>query len=285
MSKFIVFEWTGEIRGPRKGEHYETPGGDVLMCVEPDRAIGWYRIFRRLSDADVEALEARLAEAADHVHDLKLMEADRDAWKARAEKAEAERDDLRANAQHAAKLLAERDELTAEVDELRGIVATFRRMAGDADTRARFEREATLQFLQRVDFVEETGGVQVMRYESPKECHAKAKQAADVVFGPEPAPVKGDATPQYPAANPFMVYGPGACNPAPVPAPPEPWTPKVRDTVKIIASTYLPNDKTCDLIGRIAKVTDVDLSTVLVLGYMFNYSDLELVRRAEDSAS
>ncbi len=435
MSKFIVFEWTGEIRGPRKGEHYETPGGDVLMCVEPDRAIGWYRIFRRLSDADVEALETRLRpvssdptwacpacgwRSSEHsglvqrdgfpaecpeCHSTDVVDSvaaalgsaidDRDEWRERAEKAEAEREAANDTAlmrlgmlssarERAEKMERERDDLRAKVDEydsrqtgirialdaicpdmdgqrvidpieritrLGAEVARLRRMfetsgtpGSLADTRARFEREtAALLFARFVSVDGDTAKDELSADEAVK-C---ARRFADRFFGPAPAavfagppcdlvasdvpptptitafegrptpaPVKGDAPPQFKVGDPIIhcsgrrgkivAIHADATHKATItwsngtttawqpladlrPAPPEePWTPKRGD--EVIASTYIPSKRTRLLVGSVGTVAYVgagssELPIFEVSGYWFHASDLQLVRRAEDAAS
>lgn len=332
MSKHIVFE-RGKARAPKRGEWFEDLRGGIDTASEDFDRCFELQILRRLPDAEVEALEAKLV-LAEETYDLReecnkltaraeaheanykdacesldgllsmmlsirpggprsgliaslcrenlaLIQADFVALEARAEKAEAERDELLKQRADLIKCVndsgAQVEALRAKVDETSNSAAydvgfdagwtkAMARKESTDDTRARFEHEATLRFLERVDFVEELGGAQVMRYESPKECHVKAKQAADVVFGPAPAPVKVDAPPAPPA---------------------EPWTPKVRDEVKIIASTYHATAYTKRLIGTCGPISDVDHEdkVAIVGGYWFAFADLELVRRAEDAAS
>ncbi len=270
MSKYIVLERTSDRRLVKRGEWAQFTDDEIVRFPR-DSGIP-YCILRRLADDEVEALEAKLATVEvlqRTANDLALTITARDTsidyWKARAKKAEAERDELRANAEHAAKLLAERDELTAEVDELRAIVATFRQMAGDArtkdleaevrrlnvsievagigyrnmtaenerlkaqldgrrdaDTRARFERETAADLMRRIVNVDvRKDGSYGFEYARASKCVADARDLADVVFAPAPAPVKVDA-------------------------PPAPWTPKVGDMVKIIGSTFFPyRQNTC----------------------------------------
>ncbi len=177
MSRYIVFERTGEVRTPKEGEHYVPSWSKLPVVAAFDFKCDAHPILRPLPDAEVEAWEALLAGTCD--------------LRDRYAKIEAERDELRATA---AKLLAERDELTAEVDDLRGIVEAFKRMVGDADERARFERETAARLLPTI-WSRYEGKESGWQQSAVGEACAMARMLADEVFGPaKPEGAANEAT-------------------------------------------------------------------------------------------
>ncbi|TXH58350.1 MAG: hypothetical protein E6Q97_02350 [Desulfurellales bacterium] len=321
MSKYIVFE-RGEARAPKRDEWFEDLLGGICEAGDDFDRCFELQILRRLPDAEVEALEAKLASAD---------------TRARFERETAARLLPTIWARYEGKDSGWQQSAVAEACAMARMLADhyFGPAAGKGADGPTISD--VLRVIARGGKVSDVGEAHVGRAKEMLERVAAALNQPIVERSPLP-----------PTANPFTVYGPGACNPAPVPAlkvgdrvgpwteaelntqdivesappyvgkiakitqmrptdaiidfgdgrlwcfersilrpaPPEPWTPKRGDEVKIVASTLTPNSASTAMIGTHGKVleTYVDFrgKVARVGEYWFACSDLELVRGAED---